>query len=105
MYSTLILIFLLIGILIVIGLMIYQIISQREESILKSNDNSNQIEKMSNLADEVNSIKEDMVSLSTPLGELNRFLGGNVVTGKLENGVFSLSCKTLCLTVVMNFSI
>ena len=46
--STLILIFLLIGILIVIGLMIYQIISQREESILKSNENSNQIEKMSN---------------------------------------------------------
>ena len=83
MYSTLILIFLLIGILIVIGLMIYQIISQREESILKSNDNSNQIEKMSNLADEVNSIKEDMISLSTPLGELNRFLGGNVVTGKI----------------------
>ena len=83
MFSTLILIFLLIGILILIGLMIYQIISQREESILKSNDNSNQIEKMSNLADEVNSIKEDMISLSTPLGELNRFLGGNVVTGRI----------------------
>jgi len=83
MFSNFILIFLLIGILIVIGLMIYQIISQREESILKSNENSNQIEKMSNLADEVNSIKEDMISLSTPLGELNRFLGGNVVTGKI----------------------
>ena len=83
MFSTFILIFLLIGILILIGLMTYQIISQREESILKSNENSNQIEKMSNLADEVNSIKEDMISLSTPLGELNRFLGGNVVTGRI----------------------
>ena len=90
MFSTLILIFLSIGISIVIGLMLFIIISQRAESILKSNDNSNQIEKMSNLADEVNSIKEDMISLSTPLGELNRFLGGNVVrkNWRMESSIY-----------------
>lgn len=74
---------LLIGLLIIIFLLVYILISQRETSSFSKNDSASQIQKIDTLAQDINKINEGLLSVTTPLGELNRFLGGNVTTGRL----------------------
>ena len=74
---------LFIGLLIVIFLLVYILISQRETSFLNKNESASQIQKIDTLAQDINKINEGLLSVTTPLGELNRFLGGNVTTGRL----------------------
>lgn len=74
---------LFIGLLIVIFLLVYLLISQRETSSFNKNDSASQIKKIDTLAQDINKINEGLLSVTTPLGELNRFLGGNVTTGRL----------------------
>ncbi len=73
----------IVGLLIIIAILIYLVISTKEISFFNKNESFNQIEKMTNLAKVVDKINEEIVSVTTPLGELNRFLGGNVTTGRL----------------------
>ena len=73
---------LFIGLLIVI-FVVYLLISQRETSSFNKNDSASQIKKIDTLAQDINKINEGLLSVTTPLGELNRFLGGNVTTGRL----------------------
>ena len=74
---------LLIGLLVVIFLLVYLLISQRETLFFNKNENASQIQKIDTLAQDINKINEGLISVTTPLGELNRFLGGNVTTGRL----------------------
>lgn len=74
---------LFIGLLIIIFLLVYILISQRETSSFSKNDSASQIQKIETLAQDINKINEGLLSVTTPLGELNRFLGGNVTTGRL----------------------
>ncbi len=74
---------LFIGLLVVIFLLVYILISQRETSFLNKNESASQIQKIDTLAQDINKINEGLLSVTTPLGELNRFLGGNVTTGRL----------------------
>ena len=74
---------LFIGLLIVIFLLVYILISQRETSFLNKNESASQIQKIDTLAQDIDKINEGLLSVTTPLGELNRFLGGNVTTGRL----------------------
>ncbi len=73
----------LIGIVTIIALLAFLLISIKTSSALNENDKSNQINQMSSLTDEVTKINQELTSVTTPLNELNRFLGGNVTTGRL----------------------
>ncbi len=88
---------LFIGLLIVIFLLVYLLISQRETSSFNKNDSASQIKKIDTLAQDINKINEGLLSVTTPLGELNRFLGGNVTTGRL--GEWSLESIVRDMTV------
>ena len=74
---------LFIGFFIVIFLLVYLLISQKETSSFNKSERDSQIQKIETLAQDINKINEGLISVTTPLGELNRFLGGNVTTGKL----------------------
>ena len=41
------------------------------------------ISKINTLVKDINKIDNELVSVTTPINELNRFLGGNVTTGRL----------------------
>ena len=71
------------GLLIVIFLLLYLLLSQRETSSINKNESANQIQKIETLSQDINRINEGLSSVTTPINELNRFLGGNVTTGRL----------------------
>ena len=56
--------------------------------IKKSNEDSSQsdlsfVNKIDSLADEISEIENKLISVTTPINELNKFLGGNVSAGRL----------------------
>ena len=71
------------GLLIIISLLLYLLLSQRETSSINKNESANQIQKIDTLSQDINKINEGLSSVTTPINELNRFLGGNVTTGRL----------------------
>ena len=71
------------GLLIIIFLLLYLLLSQRETSSINKNESANQIQKIDTLSQDINKINEGLSSVTTPINELNRFLGGNVTTGRL----------------------
>ena len=44
---------------------------------------STNLERLSNISQDINSIKEATSSMSVPMTNLNKYLGGNVETGRL----------------------
>ena len=52
-----------------------------DESSYQSNQNFE--EKIDLLSSEISEIESKLISVTTPINELNRFLGGNVTTGRL----------------------
>ena len=66
-----------------LALVIFLFLKQRD----RENDNSGQKELLENKIDSVskdlNEIENQLASVTTPINELNRFLGGNVTTGRL----------------------
>ena len=40
-------------------------------------------EKLNSFSEDISKISQDLISVTTPINELNRFLGGNVTTGRL----------------------
>ena len=63
--------------------MIYLLLSIRQKDIADSGGNKNLETKLSEVSNDINKIELDLASVTTPLNELNRFLGGNVTTGRL----------------------
>ena len=66
-----------------LALVIFLFLKQRD----RENQNSGQKELLENKIDSVskdlNEIENQLASVTTPINELNRFLGGNVTTGRL----------------------
>ena len=65
------------------GLVIYLFLKVREQNIQESNQSSLMEEKFKTFSDDIKEIGRELVSVTTPINELSRFLGGNVTTGRL----------------------
>ena len=66
-----------------LGLVIYLFLKVREQNIQESNQSSLMEEKFKTFSDDIKEIGRELVSVTTPINELSRFLGGNVTTGRL----------------------
>ena len=66
-----------------LGLVIYLFLKVREQNIQESNQSSLMEEKFKPFSDDIKEIGRELVSVTTPINELSRFLGGNVTTGRL----------------------
>jgi len=76
-------IFIILLLLGIFGFLIYLFLK-----IKKSNEDFSQsdlsfVDKIDSLADEISEIENKLISVTTPINELNRFLGGNVSAGRL----------------------
>ncbi len=67
----------------ILGLVIYLFLKVREQNIQEENQSSLMEEKFKTFSDEIKEIGKELVSVTTPINELSRFLGGNVTTGRL----------------------
>ena len=72
-----------ISLVLILGILIYLLLSIRQKDISNSGGNKNLETKLSEVSNDINKIELDLASVTTPLNELNRFLGGNVTTGRL----------------------
>ena len=72
-----------ISLVLILGILIYLLLSIRQKDIADSGGNKNLETKLSEVSNDINKIELDLASVTTPLNELNRFLGGNVTTGRL----------------------
>jgi len=66
-----------------LGLVIYIFLKLRDQNLQGENQNSILDEKFKTFSEDINKIGQDLTSVTTPINELNRFLGGNVTTGRL----------------------
>ena len=66
-----------------LGLVIYLFLKVREQNIKEINQSFLMEEKFKTFSDDIKEIGKELVSVTTPINELNRFLGGNVTTGSL----------------------
>ena len=66
-----------------LGLVIYLFLKVREQNIQESNQSTLMEEKFKTFSDDIKEIGRELVSVTTPINELSRFLGGNVTTGRL----------------------
>ena len=66
-----------------LGLVIYIFLKLRDQNLKGENQNSILDEKFRTFSEDINKIGQDLTSVTTPINELNRFLGGNVTTGRL----------------------
>ena len=66
-----------------LGLVIYLFLKVREQNIKEINQSFLMEEKFKTFSDDIKEIGKELVSVTTPINELNRFLGGNVTTGRL----------------------
>ena len=72
-----------ISLVLILGILIYLLFNIKNgESINKGGNESIQ-SKLMEVSNDINKIELDLASVTTPLNELNRFLGGNVTTGRL----------------------
>ena len=66
-----------------LGLVIYLFLKTREKNIQESNQSSLLEEKFKTFSQDIKEIGKELTSVTTPINELNRFLGGNVETGRI----------------------
>ena len=66
-----------------LGLVIYLFLKVREQNIKEINQSFLMEEKFKTFSDDIKEIGKELISVTTPINELNRFLGGNVTTGRL----------------------
>ena len=55
----------------------------KDKNIQKENESSLLETKINSFSEEIKKINDELISVTTPINELNRFLGGNVTTGRL----------------------
>lgn len=65
------------------GLVIYLFLKFRDKNIHESNQSSLIEDKFQHFSKDIQMIGKELASVTTPINELNRFLGGNVTTGRL----------------------
>ena len=62
---------------------IFLLYKLKDKNIQKENESSLLETKMNSFSEEIKKINDELISVTTPINELNRFLGGNVTTGRL----------------------
>ena len=66
-----------------LGLVIFMFLKLRDSSNLSETKSTQLEEKINNFSEDIGKISHELASVTTPINELNRFLGGNVTTGRL----------------------
>lgn len=66
-----------------LALVIYIFLKLRDQNIQSENQNHLLDEKFKTFSEDISKIGQELISVTTPINELNRFLGGNVTTGRL----------------------
>ena len=69
--------------LISLGILFFVLIRLRDNSQLTQSKTDKIEEKINSFSDGMGKIIHELASVTTPINELNRFLGGNVTTGRL----------------------
>ncbi len=62
---------------------IFLLYKLKDKNIQKENESSLLETKINSFSEEIKKINDELISVTTPINELNRFLGGNVTTGRL----------------------
>ncbi len=62
---------------------IFLLYKLKDKNIQKENEPSLLETKINSFSEEIKKINDELISVTTPINELNRFLGGNVTTGRL----------------------
>ena len=76
--------YLIFGILfLILGVLIYLLIGLKNKDAFEKGGNENLENKLNEVSNDINEIEIALASVTTPINELNRFLGGNVTTGRL----------------------
>jgi len=69
--------------LLTLGLVIYIFLKLRDQNVQEENKTSLMEAKINDFSEDIKKIGEELISVTTPINEMNRFLGGNVTTGRL----------------------
>jgi DNA recombination protein RmuC len=64
-------------------MLIYLLFSIKNKETADQGGNESLQNKLNEVSNDINKIEIDLASVTTPINELNRFLGGNVTTGRL----------------------
>ena len=73
----------LLSLIFIIGILIYLLFSIKNKETVDQGGNESLKNKLNKVSNDINKIEIDLASVTTPINELNRFLGGNVTTGRL----------------------
>ena len=73
----------LLSLIFIIGILIYLLFSIKNKETVDQCGNESLQNKLNEVSNDINKIEIDLASVTTPINELNRFLGGNVTTGRL----------------------
>ena len=73
----------LLSLIFIIGILIYLLFSIKNKETVDKGGNESLQNKLNEVSNDINKIEIDLASVTTPINELNRFLGGNVTTGRL----------------------
>ena len=73
----------LLSLIFIIGILIYLLFSIKNKETVDQGGNESLQNKLNEVSNDINKIGIDLASVTTPINELNRFLGGNVTTGRL----------------------
>ena len=68
---------------ITLGLVTYLLLKLRDQNTLEKGNSDHLQTKLDSVSKDINDIENQLASVTTPINELNRFLGGNVTTGRL----------------------
>ena len=72
-----------ISLILIIGILVYMLFSIKNKETTDQGGTQNLQNKLNEVSNDINKIEIDLASVTTPINELNRFLGGNVTTGRL----------------------
>ena len=73
----------LLSLILILGMLFYLLFSIKNKETANQGGNESLQNKLNEVSNDINKIEIDLASVTTPINELNRFLGGNVTTGRL----------------------
>ena len=72
-----------ISLILILGILVYLLLSIKSKQTSDKGGTESLESKLNKVSSDINKIEIDLASVTTPINELNRFLGGNVTTGRL----------------------
>lgn len=72
-----------ISLILILGILVYLLLSIKSKQTSDKGGAESLENKLNKVSSDINKIEIDLASVTTPINELNRFLGGNVTTGRL----------------------